>query len=602
MIKLHRHDGSGLSATMVRGDLNFPPGYVALSYAWGELGDTRILRVNGRFVKVSASLYGALEAIARSKAHSEDVMVWADALCIDQSNLEERNRQVRIMTSIYQKAQSVAVWLGSQQKNDRLAQNFLKQLLFSKDPAEVLRSAPKEALLSVASLFSRPYWSRLWVVQEVYNARSVLVYYGNLIDAWPTFQYASVVFQSEMGKRVLDELLPLESGRESLSDLSPDHLSCSQILMYQGPGSFGGILRSKAEDDAKEQERPDHEVFKRLLEIMRLSRGKKAMEFRDRVFAIRGVLPERIRNRINVDYSASLRDIYTDVFDLVVGTTGRLDMICESIHFPLYRGVVELPSWLPDWSHTPMVSSLAAKYPGAFHAHAGTWADYDFELPGRNRIFIEAVFLGTIHTHGIALNTGCRANDYIRAFEGWRLELMNHFRPASADTEDEAAWEGKEEERTAWIAKEEEFCRAISLGKAGKADCYPIFASLIHSRFPYQPLDGELRRLAERRGPPTRAERQLLQDNFAENMMGRCFCVTSKGDLGLGSGFMCHGDLVVVALGCRTPIILRPQGTTEDGTPVHRFVGDMYLHGYMDGEALREDGVARKKRQRFLIQ
>lgn len=602
IIKIHRNDAGSLSATMIRVDLNSAPGYVALSYAWGDLGDTRILRVNGRDVRISVSLYEALQAISQSKAHSENVMVWADALCIDQSNLEERNQQVRVMTPIYQNAQSVAIWLGPRKRGDECAQVFLKHLLRSKEPIKVLLDAPEETLFSVASLFSRPYWSRLWVVQEIYNARNVLVYYGDLIDAWSTFQYAAVVFQSENGKRLLDELLPLNSGRESLSNTSPDHLSSSQILMYQGPGSFGGILGFKAEDDVKDRDRPAHEVFQRLLEVMRLSRVKKATEFRDRVFAILGVLPERIRDMIKVDYSASLRDIYTDVFDLVAGTTGSLDIICESIHFPLYRGVVDLPSWLPDWSHTPMVSSLAAKYPGAFHAHAGTWAEYSFEDHRRNRICIEAMFVGTVHTHGIALNTGCRANDYIRAFESWRLELMNHFRPASADTEDESAWEGQEEERMAWIAKEEEFCRTISLGKAGKADCYPIFAALIQSRFPYQPLDAELRRHADRRGSLTRADRQLLQDNFAENMMGRCFCVTNKGDLGLGSGFMCHGDLVVVALGCRTPIILRPQGRTEDGIPVHRFVGDIYLHGYMDGEAFQDDEVVRKKRHGFLVQ
>lgn len=48
---------------------------------------------------------------------------------------------------------------------------------------------------------------------------------------------------------------------------------------------------------------------------------------------------------------------------------------------------------------------------------------------------------------------------------------------------------------------------------------------------------------------------------------------------------MCHGDIVVVALGCKTPLTLRSQGTTEDGRPVDRLVGDIYLHGYMNGEA-----------------
>lgn len=587
-------NGTRLSVTLIRRDLNVASRYIALSYAWGDTSYTKALRVNDQDVEVSASLHDALHAIAASKAGHEQILVWADALCINQSNLEERNRQVLLMTSIYQNAQSVAIWLGARRKDDELAQTFLQDLHLSDDPKLVLYKAERKTLFAVASLFSRPYWSRIWVMQEIYNARNVDVYYGPFVDPWSVFEHASSVFQSKMGKRLVDLLLPRDMDRKSLPwDVSSDHLSHSQILMYHGPGAFVGVLGSKAEDEGGQgRYRTEHEMFQRLLEVMRLSRKKKTTDFRDRVFAILGVLPEEIRDRIKVDYSASLRDIYTDVFELVVTGTGRLDILCESIHFPLYRKAVELPSWLPDWSHIPMVSSLAAQYPGSFQADGGTraraslWAPTLFcESSQRKRIFIQGKVLGSIRVLGIALNTGCRANDYIRAFEGWRLELMNHFRPASADTEDVSAWEGKDEERRAWISKEEEFCRTISCGKVGRAESYPLFAALIHSRFPYQPLDGELRRHAEQKGWASRADRQFLQDNFAETMMGRCFCVTREGDLGLGSGSMWHDDLVVVALGCCTPIILRSQGPAEDGKTIHRFVGDMYLHGYMNGEA-----------------
>lgn len=373
-------------------------------------------------------------------------------------------------------------------------------------------------------------------------------------------------------------------------------------MVHQGPAAFGDILkRLRDHNESKSKNLPDHLLFQKLLPAMRLSRNKRVTELRDRIFAIRGVLPSRISDGINVDYSRSLKDIYTDIFELIVSKTGRLDVMCESIHFPLYRGNVDLASWLPDWSHTPMVSSLAAKYPGAFHAHNAKWAEYSFDSPKRDRISIKAVSIGTIRTLGVALNTGCHANDYIRAFEGWRLELMNHFRPVSVDTENMSEWAGEEEKLKGWIAKEEEFCRAISVGKASKEDCYPLFATLIHQRFPYQTLDPELKRYAQKKGTLTRYDRQILQDDYAENMMGRCFCITSEDDIGLGTGFMDYGDVVVVALGCPTPIILRRQGVTEEGKTVHSFVGDMYLHGYMQGEALQTAG-GEKDVMDFLIQ
>lgn len=595
LISVQVDQDGGISARMIKTLLGSPIEYVAISYAWGDFGDTHDLQINHRVIKVPANLYLALRAL--SATHPAGMFIWADALCIDQKNMNERNEQVQRMTDIYRNAKYVAVWLGPLQKGDQLAQDFLRRLFLSERYLEVLQTASREVLTTVACLFSRAYWSRLWVVQELHNARTVHMYYGDLVDTWHIFHYASMVFQSDAGKQILNKLLPLSSGGDPLPQVSQDHLSCAQVLIYHGPR--GVLDRSTACDDDDDSAKPDYQIFQQLLEMMQLSRRKKVSDPRDRVLAIRGALPERIRREIQVDYNMTLKDIYIDVFALIADKTHRLDVMCESIHFPLYRGIVDLPSWVPDWSHTPMVSSLAAKHAEVFHADGDTRAEYRFDDGRRNRIKIKAVALGTIEKHGTALNTGCRANDYIRAFEGWRLELMNHVQPTSPDTEDQAAWDGKEEQLKAWVATEEEFCETLSFGQATKDTCYPIFAAMIRARYPYQPLDAELKRYADSKGATTHADRQFLQDHFGENMMGRCFCITSEGTLGLGSGFLCCGDMVVVALGCRTPLLLRSHGTTEEGEPVYRFVGEVYLHGYMTGKAVREEV---RMRHEFLIQ
>ena len=50
----------------------------------------------------------------------------------------------------------------------------------------------------------------------------------------------------------------------------------------------------------------------------------------------------------------------------------------------------------------------------------------------------------------------------------------------------------------------------------------------------------------------------------------------------MGTGFMRHDDIVVVPFGCSTPILLRAEGQSNK----FRYVGDVYIHGYMHGEAL----------------
>jgi hypothetical protein len=72
--------------------------------------------------------------------------------------------------------------------------------------------------------------------------------------------------------------------------------------------------------------------------------------------------------------------------------------------------------------------------------------------------------------------------------------------------------------------------------------------------------------------------------------MGRTFCITKDGLMGMGTGFMGSGDIVVVPFGCSTPILLRAEGRRNE----FRYVGDVYIHGYMNGEALESNKPVRK--------
>lgn len=54
--------------------------------------------------------------------------------------------------------------------------------------------------------------------------------------------------------------------------------------------------------------------------------------------------------------------------------------------------------------------------------------------------------------------------------------------------------------------------------------------------------------------------------------------------MGMGSGYMTAGDLVVVPFGCSTPVMLRPEGRRDE----YRYIGDVYVDGYMFGEAVGE--------------
>lgn len=115
--------------------------------------------------------------------------------------------------------------------------------------------------------------------------------------------------------------------------------------------------------------------------------------------------------------------------------------------------------------------------------------------------------------------------------------------------------------------------------------CYHVFASTIRDRLPKLQIDTELEQYIDMDYQMDYNTRRLfLQEYFGEKMMGRCLYITSEDRFGLGMGFMRRDDVVVVPLGCSTPVVLRPEGDE------YRFVGDVYIDEYMDGKPVRECG------------
>lgn len=96
--------------------------YTALSYTWGDPLSTTTILVNGATKQVTIDLEAALRHIRQSSC----VMVlWIDAICINQEDLAEKNHQVEMMKEIYTGAELVIAWLGSAGDDSDLAMKVL---------------------------------------------------------------------------------------------------------------------------------------------------------------------------------------------------------------------------------------------------------------------------------------------------------------------------------------------------------------------------------------------------------------------------------------------------------------------------------------------
>lgn len=106
-----------LRGSLVQVDVNLQPApeYEALSYAWGEpvLSDTLCLDGRGSHA-ITANLRQCLVSLRKA---DETRVLWVDAVCINQNDTREKERQVALMGKIYQAAQRALIWLGGSSTN-----------------------------------------------------------------------------------------------------------------------------------------------------------------------------------------------------------------------------------------------------------------------------------------------------------------------------------------------------------------------------------------------------------------------------------------------------------------------------------------------------
>jgi Heterokaryon incompatibility protein (HET) len=103
---------------------------------------------------------------------------WIDALCVDQTSICERNRQVAIMGQIFSNAAFVLAWLGAEADDSALVMRMLEERRWTDEyTCRMLKWAFRQ-------LMGRPYSNRIWAVQEFLLARDVVIHCGYQRLSW----------------------------------------------------------------------------------------------------------------------------------------------------------------------------------------------------------------------------------------------------------------------------------------------------------------------------------------------------------------------------------------------------------------------------------
>ena len=167
--------------------------YDALSYVWGSAENLKSITIAGICTNPRSGQLSVTENLAVALRHlrkqHEIRTLWIDAICINQRDLTERSTEVRKMSRIYKKACRTLVWLGPEEENSSLAVHLLQSILkdvylesaywkvrprsetYEKTYSLDKFTSSKAGWVAFSKLCCRPWFSRLWVYQELHLSR-----------------------------------------------------------------------------------------------------------------------------------------------------------------------------------------------------------------------------------------------------------------------------------------------------------------------------------------------------------------------------------------------------------------------------------------------
>lgn len=297
------------------------PPYAALSYTWGSEISQQPLRVNGKYVSVFEN---SLCAIKQAFDEGSFVHIWIDSICIDQTSHEEKSVQVQLMSTIYRKAVHVLVSLGPDSNRFNFTGRQIAGLERHVDwaawdddapPAwadnEIRSASCRRAMImqdwwrhsfekhssdrlrkELRQIRLLPYWTRIWIVQEIALAGVVRLMLGDCVIHW----------------RSLAEFY------DFISYTSPRRISAPPTLEHASNLSQRMISTEQS-----------------LLRVLQTFSRNQCSDPRDRVYGLLSLISwPKLQEQIKPDYDKSVLAVAADTLKYAAETEKVLSLMrCE---------------------------------------------------------------------------------------------------------------------------------------------------------------------------------------------------------------------------------------------------------------------------------
>ncbi|KAK1756525.1 HET-domain-containing protein [Echria macrotheca] len=282
--------------------------YEPVSYTWGDASDVVDIYIGGNraFLSVTRHCFNALTSL---RLRDTPRHLWIDAICINQEDKVERSAQVQIMDQVYARGFRTLIYLGEATQGP--GTDLLFDDLEKADREGFDRPVPgPEIVEQLERLIERPWFHRVWVVQEAFLNSERVVICGRRQASWDALE--SCLFgYLRSGNRVTQAPLP--------------------AVVYAAIEGWWSDIGC---------------VWLNLFNSLNETRPLLASNPRDRIFALKALLG-RDQDRLNplIDYRRSVPDLLADVARQILDAVGLI--ILDAIQEPHKQ---PMASWIPDWT------------------------------------------------------------------------------------------------------------------------------------------------------------------------------------------------------------------------------------------------------------
>ena len=555
------------------------PVYKALSYHWGPKRAPRPVCGDGISVEIPSNLH---EAMRHSRRPDEGIWMWIDALCINQNDIDERNQQVAFMGEVYRNAEEVIVWLEEADAKTDLAMGTIHALGNDSSlhwdgrpqdsvPADFFRP---ENLTAVSDLLDKPWWTRVWTLQEAVLAKTLTFLCGP-----HRLSFEGLVNVSENFFR----------HNHGCCDLK--HLSKIAHVVLKFSMQMGSIRSMKDLRATKDT----GTFWSRMLD----HRERTSSEPKDQVYGFLGIGDRSSSSIIQPDYSVSDASVYEEVAFKILENTKDLTILHHVLpeqSLPGHPSLNDLPSWVPNWTiqvpHVFARETLRMRIDRCtqYLASGDRTGRYNYSESGS--LVLRGIIFGKIGQLGHPRKDGKLFWDPefdVPIIENWR-------QLAEVDTNPDRPYHSAKRQQD----DHQEYAESM----------YDAFWQTLCSSLAIEnPEDGDLKdkkfaRITDKATARSNHESswQYIQNwrtnsslerrtnlclySVMMSIASRRFFISADEHqwIGLAPWTAQEGDQLVVFEGAPVPFVIRPH---EDASRQEwTFVGSAYVHGAMDGEVL----------------